>query len=127
MKELHDAVYHDERIKEYALQQLKEERKQLIEAPVPPLRTGEFLRIYPFQNMFYEFVHHGNKMEYRAAVKLLKEIADENREEGKIIEKAKYAWDITSRNVTHNAGRLKLKRYLSVMANRKLREKYFYF
>lgn len=214
-KELHGAVYHDERIKEYAPQQLKEERKQLIEAPVPPLRTSEFLRqdgfftfydtpkelkgrpnyyisdddrlywwdgtdevvlskemdawlsvlagrhkeileklaeepeasdeffenfllllveidqyykrIYPFQNMFYEFVHNGNKMEYRAAVKLLKEIADENREEGKIIEKAKYAWDITSRNVTHNAGRLKLKRYFSVMANRRLREKYFDF
>lgn len=77
--------------------------------------------------MFYEFVHNGNKIEYRAALKLLKEIADENREEGKIIEKAKYAWDITNRNVTHNAGRLKLKRYLSVMANRRLREKYFGF
>ena len=77
--------------------------------------------------MFYEFVHNGNKTEYRAAVKLLKEIADKNREEGKIIEKAKYSWDITSRNITHNAGRLKLKRYLSVMANQRLRKKYFDF
>ena len=214
-KEIHGAVYHDEIMKEYAPQQLKAERKRLIEAPVPPFRTSEFLRqddffafydtpkelegkpdyyisdddrlywwdgtdevviskemdewlgilavrhkeilekltgetkepegvfkkflqllveidqyykrIYPFKNMFYEFVHNGNKIEYRAAVKLLKEIADENREEGKIIEKAKYAWDITNRNVTHNAGRLKLKRYLSVMANRRLREKYFGF
>ena len=45
----------------------------------------------------------------------------------KIIEKAKYSWDLTSRNVTHNAGRLRLKRYLAVMANKKLREKYFGF
>ena len=67
------------------------------------------------------------KTEYRAAVKLLKKISDENKEEGKIIEKVRYSWDLTSRNVTHNAGRLKLKRYLSVMANRRLREKYFGF
>ena len=55
------------------------------------------------------------------------EIAEENREEGKIIEKARSSWDITSRNVTHNIGRLRLKRYLAVMANKKLREKYFGF
>lgn len=214
-KEIHKTVYHDEIMKEYASQQLKAERKQVIEAPVPLVRTSEFLRqddcftfydtpkelqgkpnyyisdddrlywwdgtdevilsseidewlrdlairhkeisgdmeeepkssdeffkdflmifveidqyykrIYPFQNMFYEFVQNGGKIEYRAAIRLLKIIADENRSEGKIIEKAKYDWDITSRNVTHNAGRLKLKRYLSVMANRRLREKYFAF
>lgn len=214
-KEIHETVYHDEIMKEYAPQQLKKERKQLIEAPIPPFRTSKFLRqdgpftffdtpeelkgrpdyyisdddrlywwdgtdevviskemdewlsavavrykeilkklteenktseeffksflkllveinqyykrIYPFQSMFYEFVHNGSKIEYRAAVKLLKEIADENREEGKIIEKAKCDWDITSRNVTHNVGRLRLKRYLGVMANQRLREKYFDF
>lgn len=43
-KEIHEAVYHDEMTKEYAPQQLKAERKQLIEAPVPPFRTSEFLR-----------------------------------------------------------------------------------
>ncbi|MBD5393238.1 MAG: hypothetical protein HDR23_01405 [Lachnospiraceae bacterium] len=86
-----------------------------------------YKRILPFQNMFYEFLQNGSKTEYRAAVKLLKKISDENKEEGKIIEKVKYSWDLTSRNVTHNAGRLKLKRYLSVMANRRLREKYFGF
>lgn len=214
-KEIHVEVYHDETMKEYASQQLKAERKCLIQEPVPPVRTSEFLRqdgcftfydtpeelkgkpnyyisdddrlywwdgtdevvlskemdewlktlsikyreisgdmeaksessdeflksflmllveidqyykrIYPFQNMFYEFVQNGSKIEYKAAVRLLKWIADENREKGKIIEKVKYAWDITSRNVTHNAGRLKLKRFLSVMANRRLREKYFGF
>ena len=214
-KEMHEIVYHDEIMKEYASQRLKAERKKLIEAPVLPVRTSEFLcqdgyftfhntpeelrgkpnyyisdddrlywwdgtdevilsekmdewlrtlalchkkisqniadkaedsneffkdflmlfveidqhykRIYPFQNMFYEFLQNGSKTEYRAAVKLLKKISDENREEGKIIEKAGYSWDLTSRNVTHNEGRLKLKRYLSVMANRRLREKYFEF
>ena len=214
-KEVHETAYHDEIMKEYASQQLKEERKRLFEAPVPPVRTSEFLRqdgyfaffdtpeelkgrpdyyisdddrlywwdgtdevvisreldewlrelalqhkqilknmaqesgtadeffkeflmllveidqyykrIYPFQSMFYEFIQNSDKAKYRAAVKLLKKIADENRKEGKIIEKAKYSWDITSQNVIHNAGRLKLKRYLSIMANRKLREQYFEF
>ena len=213
--EFHDEVYHDETMKEYVSQQLKAERKCFIEAPIPPVRTSEFLRqdgyftfydtpeelkgtpnyyisdddrlywwdgtdevvlskemdewlktlsirhreisedmagksessdeflknflmllveidqyykrIYPFQNMFYEFVQNGSKIAYKAAVRLLKRIADENREKGKIIEKAKYDWDITSRNVTHNAGRLELKRFLSVMANRRLRKKYFDF
>ncbi len=41
-------------------------------------------------NMFYEIIQNGNKTEYRAAVKLLKKIADENREKRKIIEKVRY-------------------------------------
>ncbi len=217
-KDVHETVYHDEIMKEYASQQLKEERKRRAEAAVPSVRTSEFLRqdgffvfsdtpeelqgrpnyyisdddrlywwdgtdeviiseevdewlkglavqykktlkdvkdiieksggsdaffkgflellveidqyykrIYPFQSMFYEFIQNGDKAEYRAAVKLLKEIADENRAEGRIIEKVKYSWDLTSRNVTHNIGRLRLKRFLSVMANRKLRKQYFEF
>lgn len=86
-----------------------------------------YKRIFPFQNMFYEFLQNGSKIEYRAATELLRLLSDENRNEGKIIEKTGYRWDITSRNVTHNAGRLKLKRYLSVMANNALRLKYFGF
>lgn len=213
--EIHKAVYHDESMKSYVSKELEEERKRLIETPVPSVKTSEFLRqegyftfydtpkelrgkpnyyisdddrlywwdgtdevilseemdewmrglavchkeismkiyedrvtsdeflrkflmllveidqhykrIYPFQRMFYEFLQNGRKTEYQAAIELLKRISDENREEGKIIEKAKHYWDITSRNVTHNAGRLKLKRYLSVMANLALRRKYFGF
>lgn len=86
-----------------------------------------YKRIFPFQSMFYEFLQNGGKIQYRAAIELLKRISDENRKDGKIIEKAKSGWDITSRNVTHNIGRLKLKRYLSVMANLALRRKYFGF
>ena len=85
-------------------------------------------RIYPFQNMFYEFLQNSSQKDYLAAVELLREIADseENRKAGEII---KYAgnWSITSKNVTHNIARLRLKRFLSVMANGKLRKKYFGF
>lgn len=213
-KELHGSVYHDETMKKYASDELEAERLELIEAPVPPVRTSEFLRqdswftfhntpkelkgktnyyisdddrlywwdgsdeviisvetdqwlkglaqrhkdivehmddagagqdfmreflsliadidqfykrIFLFQNMFYEFLQNGSRKEYRAAVGLLKEIADENREEGKIIKKVGPWWDTASRNVTHNMGRLRLKRYLAVMANGKLRNKYFGF
>lgn len=214
-KEIYKAVYHDERMKNYASKALEKERKGLVETPVPPVRTSAFLRqdgyftfydtpeelrgkpdyyisdddrlywwdgtdevilseemdgwlkelairhkkiaaelneyigdsdgllkefltllvkmdqdykrIFPFQSMFYEFLQNGCKVEYRAAVKLLKRLSDENREEAKIIGKVKNGWDITSRNVTHNIGRLRLKRYLSVMANRALRQKYFEF
>lgn len=64
---------------------------------------------------------------YIAAVRLLEEVSRENMEKGKIIEKVRVYWDITGRDITHNAGRMAMKRYLSVMANRKLRKKYFGF
>ena len=86
-----------------------------------------YKHIYPFQNMFYEFVQNGGREEYCAAVELLGQLAEENREEGKIIEKLRSSWDHTSKNVTCNIGRLRLKRYLSVMANPELRKKYFGF
>ena len=46
---------------------------------------------------------------------LLEKLAEENKAAGKIIEKAR-SWNLTSKNVTHNAGRMEMKRYLSVMA-----------
>lgn len=55
-----------------------------------------YKRIFPFQNMFYEFLQNSGRTEYRAAVKLLKKISDDNREEGNIIEKVRYDWDICS-------------------------------
>ncbi len=86
-----------------------------------------YKRIYPFQSMFYEFLQNSGRDEYQAALELLRKISDDNKENGKIIEKASIDWSITSRNVTQNIGRLKLKRYLSVMANKDLRKKYFGF
>lgn len=85
-----------------------------------------YKRVFSFQNMFYEFLQNGTDKRYIAAVMLLEKLAEENKEAGKIIERAK-SWDITSKNVTHNAGRMAMKRYLSVMANQQLREKYFEF
>ena len=77
--------------------------------------------------MFYEFLQNSSDRRYIAAVRLPEQPAEENKKAGKIIEYAKGWWDTASKNVTHNAGRLAIKRYLSVMANRKLWEKYFGF
>lgn len=87
-----------------------------------------YQRVFPFQTMFYEFLQNGTKKEYIAAVVLLKQLADskEYRKAGEIIKYAR-RWDMTSKNVTHNIARIRLKRYLSVMANRKLRNRYFDF
>lgn len=46
---------------------------------------------------------------------------------GKIIGKIGYNWECYDRRATFNEGRLKLHRYLSIMANKKLRKKYFKF
>lgn len=86
-----------------------------------------YRNIMAFHGMFYEFIENGNKKEYQAAVRLFEKLVEENRETGKVIEEAGQSWELASRKLTFNEARLKLKRYLSVMANRKLREKYFGF
>ena len=86
-----------------------------------------YKRIFCFQNMFYEFLQSGWTKEYVAAIRLFQKLMEDNREDGKIIEKARNKWDMVSRNVTHNIGRLRLKRYLATMANVKLRKRYFGF
>ena len=214
-KQLYQSVYRDEIGKKYAPKWLEELRSSTIEAPIPPVRTSNFLRqdgyytfwrtpeelkgqpnyyisdddrmywwdgtdeviisddtkqwlkdlaaehreimkvtseapdrrelflesfvktladadeyyrkIFPFRKMFYEFLEHSDRREYRAAIELFSRLCERSREKGKIIEKAHADWSITSRNVTHNTARMQLKRYLSVMANVGLREKYFGF
>ena len=86
-----------------------------------------YKRVFPFQEMFYDFLQNDSRREYRAALKLLEELDQENREDGRIIEKLSGSWDLNSYNVTHNAGRMRMKRYLAVLANRGLREMYFGF
>lgn len=86
-----------------------------------------YKRVFPFQEMFYDFLQNDSRREYRAALKLLEELDQENREDGRIIEKLSGSWDLNSYNVTHNAGRMRMKRYLAVLANRRLREMYFGF
>lgn len=86
-----------------------------------------YKRIYLFRDMFYEFVRNITKREYRAAIELFRNLVEENKADGKIIELLNHNWTSTNRNVTHNIGRLRLKRYLSVMANPMLRKQYFGF
>jgi hypothetical protein len=213
--DMKESVYHDEDMKVYASEELASARKRVIEKPIPPIRTSDFLRqvgslqfhetpeelkgkpdyyisdderlfwwdgtdevrisdgvdawlkelaerhkeieadfdenrmdqltfllelitlmekveqyykrIYLFEDTYYEFTNHWNCKEYWAAVELLRQLYEENKEDGKVIETVRYSWDITSRNVTHNIARLRLKRYISVMANKKLRMQYFGF
>lgn len=217
-KEWRDKVYHDEQMKQYASEELQEQRREWKEQIIPRIKTAEFLRqdswftfydtpeelkgkgnyyltdddrifwwdgtdevilsdemtiwleeladrhrklielpdagcgnefesfhfikdfiilldeicsyykrIYPFKTMFYDFIQNSEKKEYRAAIALLKMLHEENKEEGKIIEYVRGSWDMASKNVTQNIARLRLKRYLSVMANVKVRKKYFNF
>jgi hypothetical protein len=79
--------------------------------------------------MFYEFIANCGKKEYIAAIKLLQTIAetDEYKQNGKIIENVRFSWDLSSKNITQNKARLGIKRYLSVLSNKKLRSIYFKF
>lgn len=118
---------HREIVEEMQVEKLTKEdfMKELVEILN---RIEQFYkRIYAFQGMFYEFLQHSTDMKYWAAIKLLEQLEEENKETGKIIEKVGTWWDLTSKNVTFNIGRCRMKRYLSVMANQKLRMKYFGF
>lgn len=94
------------------------------------LLTGineHYQRIFPFQNMFYDFIRNGDRREYRAAAALLRELSEQNRQAGGVIRCAQGRWEGVSRKVIFNRGRLQMKRFLSVMANTKLRKIYFGF
>lgn len=86
----------------------------------------QYKRIFPFESMFYEFIENKEKIEYRAAAGLLYYLAKRYAESGKIIEKCG-SWDIASKNVICNEGRMRIKQYLAVLANKKLREKFLGF
>ena len=86
----------------------------------------KYKRIFSFESMFYEFIENKDKVEYRAAAGLLYYLSKRYAKEGKIIEKCG-SWDIASKNVICNEGRMRIKQYLAVLANKKLREKFFGF
>lgn len=85
-----------------------------------------FKRVFPFESMFYEFIENKKKMEYRVAAGLLAFVAGANEETGKVIEQCN-SWSGASKNIICNEARMAMKRYLAVMANKKLRRKYFGF
>lgn len=94
--------------------------------------NNRYHRIFAFQEMFYEFVNHSDRQEYQAAVELLRILADENMElqieaENAASEEVERYWYALSDIHIHNTGRLRIKRYLSFLANRKLRKKYLGF
>lgn len=90
--------------------------------------TTIYKRVYPFETMFYEFLRNHNQKEYLAAIELLRQLKDENKEEGSVIEKVlDRPWSLSSKNVLFNAARLRMKRYLSLLANCELRKKYLGF
>lgn len=86
----------------------------------------QYKRIFSFESMFYEFIENKEKVEYRAAAGLLYYLSKRYAKEGKIIEKCG-SWDIASKNVICNEGRMRIKQYRAVLANKKLREKFFGF
>lgn len=86
-----------------------------------------YKRILPFKSMFYDFVEHSQQPEYKAAVLLLQEVAEDWKLTGKAIKHLQGSWEMCSRKVTFNSGRVRMKRYLSIMANLQLRRKYFAF
>lgn len=86
-----------------------------------------YKRIYPFNDMFHEFLTNVTNKEYRASVDLMQRLYEENKEEGAVVKYVTGDWDLASKQVTCNEGRMRLKRIMGVMANKKLRMKYFGF
>lgn len=86
-----------------------------------------YRRIYAFQDMFYEFIEHSKDARYIALVRLFEKVIEENKEAGGIIKYAQGRWEMVSKNVTFNEGRVTIKRFLGFMANRRLRNIYFGF
>lgn len=85
-----------------------------------------YVEIYAFQNMFYEFLQNGSDKRYIAAIRLFKELHEENKDLGMVVQGVR-SWEMASKNVKCNEGRMNIKRYLAVMANPKLRKYYLGF
>lgn len=105
------------------LKRLAERHKTLVDNHLSELRNSEdFLKyvidtlneidkiygeIYAFQGMFYEFILNSQDKRFHVAIQLLNELGKENEHD--------------------SVERVQIKRYLAVMANKKLRMEYFSF
>ena len=87
-----------------------------------------YWRIFPFEEMFYDFLQNISQKEYAAAIELMRQIAEDKdiRKAGEVIKYRKNR-ESESKNVIDNEGRLQVKRIFAVLTNRRLREKYFGF
>lgn len=88
--------------------------------------NNTFKRVYAYKDMFYEFLTNNTKKEYRAMLTLMKEILEEEREKEEEI-MTNINWELTDRNITFNPTRVKMKRFLALLANKELRNKVFGF
>lgn len=88
--------------------------------------NDKYKRIFAFKEMFYDFLANMNNINYHVALILFKKVIEDNIKEGEKINNIG-SWDIADRNLTFNKGRLNVKRFLSIMANRELRYKIFNF
>ena len=105
----------------YDSEQFIKEIVELLEAI-----DNRYGRVMAFNEMFYEFISNGQKKEYHAAIRLLGRLYEKNAEAGKIIKKVGN-WELSSKQAKCNKGRMCMKRYLSLLANKKLRKKYLGF
>jgi len=85
--------------------------------------------VYAFCSMYDEFMENRRKADYRAAVILLYQLQKDeaNRASSRIIKQRGMFWDLGNQDLIRNDGRMRVKRFLAVMANTKLRMKYFRF
>lgn len=80
-----------------------------------------YIRMYFFSNAFQEFVSTSYRREIQAAVLLMQKMMEEDAEEIEELSHARWYTDIRT------PGRMRMRRYLAVLANRELRQKVFGF
>ena len=104
-------------------------------AKAPDLKTvlvkidEYYEHVYAFRSMYDEFMENQRKADYRAAVILLYQLQKDeaNRASGRIIKQRGMFWDLGNQDLIRNDGRMTVKRFLAVMANREIRMRYFRF
>lgn len=98
--------------------------------------NSNYYNIYAFSNFFYESIGHLNDQRYLALWKILDNMVHDQEllEIGNIIfenngttkkKKLKKFWFLIKKHEKNNQARLKLKRYLALLANERLRKKIF--
>lgn len=122
MAEWHQEILKTVQVQQNAITAMQDFMKLLTDI------NGYYWRIFPFEEMFYDFLQNISQKEYAAAIELMRQIAEDKdiRKAGEVIKYRKNR-ESESKNVIDNEGRLQVKRIFAVLANRQLREKYFGF
>lgn len=80
-----------------------------------------YQRIFAFTDMLSDYAAHPGLPRYQASMVLFEQLIEENLSAGSLITGVRCGWELADRSLTFNAGRLTIKRYLAVLANRDLR------